>query len=140
MGCGGVSAAIFVSLGRAPRRNNLATDGSARGPDQRDIRKAGLLMESGVFLGRTGPRYLRHDGPEHIMAFAPTRSGKGVGLVVPTILGWSGSAVIHDLKGENWQLTAGWRQRFSPCLLFHPTDPRSARSHPLLDARRSLAE
>jgi len=53
-----------------------------------------------------------HDGPEHVMAFAPTRSGKGVGLVVPTLLGWTGSAVIQDIKGENWQLTAGWRSRF----------------------------
>ena len=60
------------------------------------------------------------------MAFAPTRSGKGVGLVVPTLLSWTGSAVIHDIKGENWQLTAGWRSRFSHCLLFNPTDARSA--------------
>src|SRR3546814_22846 len=74
------------------------------------------------------------------MAFAPTRSGKGVGLVVPTLLGWSGSAVIHDIKGENWQLTAGWRQRFSHCLLFNPTDPRSARYNPLLEVRRGPYE
>ena len=52
----------------------------------------------------------------------PTRSGKGVGLVVPTLLTWTGSAVIHDIKGENWELTAGWRARFSHCLLFNPTD------------------
>ncbi len=74
------------------------------------------------------------------MAFAPTRSGKGVGLVVPTLLGWSGSAVIHDIKGENWQLTAGWRQRFSHCLLFNPTDARSARYNPLLEVRRGTDE
>ena len=136
----GCAAAIFGSLWRARQRNNLTTYGSARWADQHDIRKAGLLTESGVFLGRTGPRYLRHDGPEHIMAFAPTRSGKGVGLVVPTLLGWSGSAVIHDIKGENWQLTAGWRQRFSHCLLFNPTDARSARYNPLLEVRRGTDE
>ena len=137
VGCG---AAIFGSLWRARQRNNLTTYGSARWADHHDIRRAGLLTESGVFLGRTGPRYLRHDGPEHIMAFAPTRSGKGVGLVVPTLLGWSGSAVIHDIKGENWQLTAGWRQRFSHCLLFNPTDARSARYNPLLEVRRGAQE
>ena len=137
VGCG---AAIFGSVWRARQRNNLTTYGSARWADGRDIRAAGLLTESGVFLGRTGPRYLRHDGPEHIMAFAPTRSGKGVGLVVPTLLGWSGSAVIHDIKGENWQLTAGWRQRFSHCLLFNPTDARSARYNPLLEVRRGIDE
>jgi len=42
-----------------------------------------------------------------------------VGLVIPTLLSWTGSAVIHDIKGENWQLTAGWRSRFSHCLLFN---------------------
>ena len=96
--------------------------------------------DAGVFLGRLAGRYLRHDGPEHVMAFAPTRSGKGVGLVVPTLLGWTGSAVIHDIKGENWQLTAGWRSRFSHCLLFNPTDPRSARYNPLLEVRRGASE
>lgn len=136
----GCAAAIFGSLWRARQRRNVTTYGSARWATAKDIRIAGLLTEAGVFLGRTGPRYLRHDGPEHIMAFAPTRSGKGVGLVVPTLLGWSGSAVIHDIKGENWQLTAGWRQRFSHCLLFNPTDARSARYNPLLEVRRGIEE
>ena len=136
----GCAAAIFGSLWRARQRKNITTYGSARWASAKDIRTAGLLTEAGVFLGRTGQRYLRHDGPEHIMAFAPTRSGKGVGLVVPTLLGWSGSAVIHDIKGENWQLTAGWRQRFSHCLLFNPTDARSARYNPLLEVRRGTDE
>ena len=74
------------------------------------------------------------------MVFAPTRSGKGVGLVVPTLLSWTGSAVIHDIKGENWQLTAGWRARFSHALLFNPTDDRSARYNPLLEVRRGANE
>ena len=136
----GCAAAIFGSLWRARQRKNITTYGSARWASAKDIRSAGLLTDSGVFLGRTGPRYLRHDGPEHIIAFAPTRSGKGVGLVVPTLLGSSGSAVIHDIKGENWQLTAGWRRRFSHCLLFNPTDTRSARYNPLLEVRRGIEE
>ncbi len=84
--------------------------------------------------------YLRHDGPEHVMAFAPTRSGKGVGLVLPTLLSWTGSAVIHDIKGENWALTSGWRSRFSHCLLFDPTNPNSARYNPLLEVRKGDRE
>jgi type IV secretion system protein VirD4 len=99
-----------------------------------------LFRATGVFLGRLGNRYLRHDGPEHVMAFAPTRSGKGVGLVVPTLLSWTHSVVIHDIKGENWQLTAGWRSRFSHCLLFNPTDPKSARYNPLLEVRKGADE
>ena len=69
------------------------------------------------------------------MVFAPTRSGKGVGLVIPTLLTWTDSAVIHDIKGENFHLTAGFRSTFSHCLLFNPTDPKSAFYNPLLEVR-----
>jgi type IV secretion system protein VirD4 len=133
-------AAVFGSLWRARQRKHVTTYGSARWAGYRDAEAAGLFDNAGVFLGRFRQRYLRHDGPEHVMAFAPTRSGKGVGLVVPTLLGWTGSAVVHDIKGENWQLTAGWRARFSHCLLFNPTDSRSARYNPLNEVRRGADE
>ncbi len=136
----GCAAAIGGSLWRARQSKHVTTYGSARWATQREITDARLFDEDGVLLGRLGARYLRHDGPEHVMAFAPTRSGKGVGLVVPTLLCWTGSAVIHDIKGENWTLTAGWRARFSHCLLFNPTDPRSARFNPLLEVRRGANE
>lgn len=136
-GCG---AAIFGSLWRARQANNVTTYGSARWASTREIDAAGLHGDAGVLLGRIGDRYLRHAGPEHVMSFAPTRSGKGVGLVVPTLLSWTGSTVVHDIKGENWTLTAGWRSRFSHCLLFNPTDPRSARYNPLLEVRRGANE
>jgi type IV secretion system protein VirD4 len=137
LGCG---AAIGGSLWRARQSGNVTTYGSARWAGVKDIAAAGLFAEKGVFLGQLAGAYLRHDGAEHIMAFAPTRSGKGVGLVIPTLLSWTGSAVIHDIKGENWQLTAGWRSRFSHCLLFDPTDPLSARYNPLLEVRRGSHE
>ena len=137
MGC---AAAIAGSLWRSRQAQHVTTYGSARWANSREIERAGLRDVAGVFLGKHDGRYLRHDGPEHIMAFAPTRSGKGVGLVVPTLLGWTGSAVIHDIKGENWQLTAGWRSMFSHCLLFNPTDARSARYNPLLEVRRGANE
>jgi type IV secretion system protein VirD4 len=70
------------------------------------------------------------------LCFAPTRSGKGVGLVVPTLLTWPGSAIVHDIKGENWTLTAGWRARFGRVLLFDPTNSQSAAYNPLLEVRR----
>lgn len=137
MGC---AAAIIGSLWRARQTRMVTTYGSSRWATRREVKGAGLFRPAGVFLGRLGGRYLRHDGPEHVMAFAPTRSGKGVGLVVPTLLSWTGSAVIHDIKGENWQLTAGWRARFSHSLLFNPTDPRSARYNPLLEVRKGPDE
>ncbi|CUS46526.1 MAG: conjugal transfer protein TraG [Pseudomonadota bacterium] len=137
IGCG---AAVFGSLWRARQQRHVTTYGSARWASQQEIERAGLLGDGGVFLGRYHHDYLRHDGPEHVMAFAPTRSGKGVGLVVPTLLSWTGSAVIHDIKGENWQLTAGWRARFGHALLFNPTDIRSAHYNPLLEVRRGEDE
>ena len=63
---------------------------------------------------------------------ASTRSG----LVLPTLLTWRQSAIIHDIKRENWTLTAGWRSRFSHCLLFDPTNPLYARFNPLLEVRK----
>ena len=134
------AAAIGGSLWRARQTSNVTTYGSARWAKSSELERAGLYGDAGIMLGRLGDRYLRHAGPEHVMAFAPTRSGKGVGLVVPTLLSWTGSAVVHDIKGENWTLTAGWRARFSHCLLFNPTDARSARYNPLLEVRRGTNE
>src|SRR3954464_2321709 len=87
-------------------------------------------------LGRLDGEYLRHDGPEHVLCFAPTRSGKGVGLVVPSLLTWPGSCIVHDIKGENWSLTAGLRARFGRVLLFDPTNTASSAYNPLLEVRR----
>lgn len=136
----GCAAAIFGSLWRARQKGIVTTYGSARWAKEREVDAFGLRGDSGVFLGKLKGRYLRHAGPEHVMAFAPTRSGKGVGLVVPTLLSWTGSTVVHDIKGENWQLTAAWRSRFSHCLYFDPTDVRSARYNPLLEVRKGVNE
>jgi type IV secretion system protein VirD4 len=137
LSCG---AAVAGSLWRARQPGAVTTYGSARWATGKEMRHAGLFSGAGLFLGDFAGSDLRHDGPEHVMAFAPTRSGKGVGLVVPTLLSWTDSAIIHDIKGENWALTAGWRARFSHCLLFNPTDPRSARYNPLLEVRRGPEE
>jgi len=110
VGCG---AAVLDSQWRARQRSNVTTYGSARWASTQEVERAGLHRDRGVLLGRLGGDYLRHDDPEHVMAFAPTRSGKGVSLIVPTLLSWTGSAVVHDIKGENWTLTAGWRARFT---------------------------
>lgn len=40
-------------------------------------------------------------------------------MVIPTLLTWPGSAIIHDIKGENWQITAGFRNRFRPGFAVH---------------------
>ncbi|QFT22741.1 Conjugal transfer protein TraG [Pseudomonas sp. THAF187a] len=132
--------AIGMAIWRARQARNVTTYGSARWAGADEVRKAGLTQPAGVFLGQFDDQYLRHEGPDHVLTFAPTRSGKGVGLVVPTLLSWPASAVIHDIKGENWSLTAGWRSRFSHCLLFNPTDLASAAYNPLLEVRRGAHE
>ncbi|URW75876.1 conjugal transfer protein TraG [Sphingomonas donggukensis] len=135
-----VGVAIFLSILRAREARHVTTYGSAEWAERRDVRGAGLLDGKGVVLGRFGQDYLRHDGPEHVLCFAPTRSGKGVGLVIPTLLTWPGSTVVHDIKGENWTLTAGYRARFGRVLRFDPTDRASAAYNPLLEVRRGDLE
>ncbi len=139
---GGLLATVVAVSGRAWANKQAppTTYGTARWATKEDAKAAGLLARSGIFLGTLGNQYLRHDGPEHVAAVAPTRSGKGAGLVVPTLLTWQHSAVIHDIKGEHWQLTSGWRARFSYCLHFNPTDARSAAYNPLLEVRRGAQE
>ena len=139
-GFASIAIAIGLSLWRAHEAKEAVTYGSARWATAREVQGAGLAGPDGVVLGRYGRAYLRHNGPEHVLCFAPTRSGKGVGLVVPTLLTWPGSAIIHDIKGENWRHTAGWRARFGRVLLFDPTNPDSSAYNPLLEIRRGDAE
>ncbi|WP_033921064.1 conjugal transfer protein TraG [Sphingomonas sp. 37zxx] len=131
-----IAVAILMSVWRAREAKNVETYGSARWATPAEVKGAGLLGPDGVVLGKLERDYLRHNGPEHVMCFAPTRSGKGVGLVVPSLLTWPGSAIVHDIKGENWGLTAGFRARHGRVLLFDPTNTASAAYNPLLEVRR----
>ena len=128
--------------------SNYDFHGSARWASKEEVNQTELLgsndnSREGVYVGawEEGEEhlYLRHNGAEHVLAFAPTRSGKGVGLVIPTLLSWTGSVVVHDIKGENWALTAGWRKEKlgSICLKFDPTDysGKSIKFNPLEEIR-----
>lgn len=116
----GVAFMLWRGLRYRSARQHAGVHGTARFATVEEIREAGLLPaegagSEGVFCGmyqptaKDTPLYLKHDGPEHVLAVAPTRSGKGVGLIVPTLLTWRHSAFILDMKGENYELTAGWR-------------------------------
>lgn len=116
--------------------------GSARWADRDDLEQAGLLEGKGVFLATWRDtkaaklRYLRHDGPEHAIALAPTRSGKGVGIVLPTLLTWPHSALILDPKAENWALTSGRRAQLGHRVFcFNPASMTSHRFNPLAEVR-----
>ncbi|MCD4514296.1 conjugal transfer protein TraG [Brucella pseudogrignonensis] len=131
-----IAVAIFMSIWRSREAKDVKTFGSARWAERDEIVNAGLLGDDGVVLGRYEHEYLRHDGAEHVLCFAPTRSGKGVGLVVPTLLTWPGSAIVHDIKGENWELTSGFRASHGRVLLFDPTNSASSAYNPLLEVRK----
>ena len=139
--------AFFVAANRrAQRLSENAEDlhGSARLAGPEDIEATGIMRsQGGVYVGgwyndsTRRLQYLRHNGPEHVLAFAPTRSGKGVGLVIPTLLAWDESAVIYDIKGENWAKTAGFRaSRGQLCFKFSPVEEgTSSRFNPLAEVR-----
>lgn len=104
---------VLANTSRAAR----TLHGSARWAMKKDIEDAQLLRDTGLFVGgwndaKGGFHYLRHKGNLHVLALAPTRSGKGVCLVVPTLTTWMESAVISDLKGELYQMTSGWREKY----------------------------
>jgi type IV secretion system protein VirD4 len=99
-------------------------------------RRAGIYL--GVWRDWGRASYIRDCGAAHVLVFAPTRSGKGVGIVIPTLLSWPHSVLIHDLKGENWALTAGARKWTGQlCLKFAPAsaDSDGARYNPLSEVR-----
>jgi type IV secretion system protein VirD4 len=133
--------AILVFSFFAGSRGTLSNvHGSARWAKEEDLIDAGLLprenatpTEVSVYTGgwynaaRKQLRYLIHGGPEHVLVFAPTRSGKGVGLVVPSLLRWADSVLVYDLKGENYFLTSGWRKEElkSVIIKLDPSDPNA---------------
>ena len=112
--------------------------GTARFATRAEIKKNELLDNKGVVIGGLptksgGVEYLRHDGAEHCLVVAPTRSGKGVSVVLPTLLTWQESAIVTDFKGELWALTSGWRNRHANqnCYRFDVTGRDSAKFNPL---------
>lgn len=95
--------------------------GVARFATLRDVTKAGLLKHKGIVLGRFGRRLLQYSGDSHVLVAAPTRSGKGVSIVIPNLLTWPESVVVLDMKRENWNATAGFRAAHGQaCFRFDP--------------------
>jgi type IV secretion system protein VirD4 len=110
----------------------------------KDLIKAGLGGDEGVILGRIEPPSLATDwfmwprllvSPDLRPALVTggTRSGKGRGIVVPTLLNWNASTLVFDPKGELWDITSGYRHRKGPVLFFNPRNPATARFNPLAE-------
>ena len=104
--------------------------GDARWASGWEIIRARIHAKRGLLLGKKGGRYLINDEPLHTLVAAPTRSGKGVGVVIPNLLTWNGSVVVLDIKKENYTLTAGYRAKHQEVHMWSPMDERSARYNP----------
>lgn len=111
--------------------------GDARWAFASEIKKARLLDNDGILLGRHGSRYLRNSEDGHVLVAAPTRSGKGVGIVIPNLLSWPGSVVVLDIKHENHTITSGFRAQHQRVFKWSPADDdgRSHRFNPLSTVR-----
>jgi len=121
----------FVLLGWLifSKRDDRPLHGAARFAKLSEIKKAGLLGDKGILVGKLGDDYLMYSGDSHARVAAPTRGGKGVGIVIPNLLNWGESAVVLDIKQENWDLTSGFRTACGQaCYLFNP-GARDGRSH-----------
>lgn len=158
----------FILVVRRNKRQEVSnTYGSARWATLKELKENALIENTGIILGQTddaryqrqvvkekedfelhwdmvrhGKHLVRHSGKEHVLCFAPTRSGKGVGLAIPTALTWTHSFLCFDPKMELWTKTAGWRRQFSHCIRFFPEDAqgRTAYFNPLLEIRMGREE
>lgn len=110
--------------------------GRARFAGLVDLARTGLLAhhDDGIVIGQKSGKLLRLPGQQFVILAAPTRSGKGVGVVIPNLLDYRESAVVLDIKQENFDLTSGWRRAIGhEVYLFNPfaEDRRSHRWNPM---------
>lgn len=127
----GLTSLVVLFIARAPLidfrplKPKETIHGDAHWAGEAEIRKAKLRAKKGLLLGRTGRnQYLVADDFQHVLLFAPTGSGKGVGFVIPNLLFWEQSIVCHDIKLENYELTSGWRSKIGQeIFVWNPADP-----------------
>lgn len=122
-----VAAAMILNIARP-------LHGAARWASEAELRSGGLRSPTGIVLGQSGGALLRFGGAEHVLLYAPTRTGKGVGVVVPNLLSWPHSVIVLDVKRENWRASAGFRAAHGQAVhLFDPFSPdrRTSRFNPL---------
>lgn len=141
---------VLFFLARVARKGwpgmpSKALHGETRWATRRERVAGGLDSKShGLYVGQDrSHRYLRFGGPEHVACYAPTRSGKGVGLVIPNCLLYEATLVCLDVKKENWAATAGIRALAGQkVFLFDPLAPdaRTARYNPFTYVRRGTID
>lgn len=134
-----VSSGISLLLTAIPvalllHKKKPGLHGDARFAKWSEVVRAGLTGEKGLIIGTLRGKYLLFGGPQHALLVAPTRSGKGVSVVIPNLLHWPESCVVLDVKRENWDITSGYRTKHGQnCFLFDPAaaDCKTHRYNPL---------
>ncbi len=107
-----------------PFKKPESIHGEAHWATEKDIVKAGLRSKDGMLMGKDKKGFFVAGGYQHALLFAPTGSGKGVGFVIPNLLFWKDSVVVHDIKLENHELTSGWRAaQGQKVYVWAPADP-----------------
>lgn len=128
--CYGVPVVLFIVASREPR----ALHGAARFANKAEILQSGLLGSTGIIVGKYKKKYLMFPGQQFVLLSAATRSGKGVGIVIPNLLNYKDSVVVLDIKQENYKITSGYRAAHGQeVYLFNPfaEDLCSHRYNPL---------
>ncbi|RYF30927.1 MAG: type IV secretory system conjugative DNA transfer family protein [Comamonadaceae bacterium] len=122
---------VLLAKSKAP-----SIHGDARFGTSADLGGLGMFKpaKNGILVGKFGGRLVRLAGQQFVILAAPTRSGKGVGIVIPNLLDYGESIVVLDIKQENYELTSGWRaQQGQEVYLFNPfaEDRKTHRWNPL---------
>lgn len=112
--------------------------GSAKWASMSEIKEMNIIHQKkigGVILGKFQGKYLSHNGAEHIMMMAPTRMGKGINTVLPTLYSWPDSVVVNDIKGECWGKTSGFRKEVlgQEVIMFNPVSKEPTWTYNPLD-------
>jgi type IV secretion system protein VirD4 len=133
----GLPLLAYIGAGAlALRGRSKSLHGDARFARAGDLARHRLFEEgpTSLVVGRYNGRLLRLPGQQFAILAAPTRSGKGVGIVIPNLLEYQDSVVVLDIKQENFDLTSGWRKsQGHEVFLFNPfaEDRRTHRWNPL---------
>ena len=125
-------------LGLIPiwRTASQSLHGEARFAGMADLTKAGFFKQTdtSIVVGKYNGKLLHYNGQQFALLAAPTRSGKGVGIVIPNLLSYKESVVVLDIKQENFNLTSGYRKEVlgQEVYLFNPfaEDGRTHRWNP----------
>ena len=127
-----VGFALHIGAKQAKKQREIF--GKAEWSGEAEIRKNGLRDTSGIIVGKDNKgKFLIFGGQQFASVGAPTRSGKGVGIVIPNLLTWENSLIVLDVKQECFSITSKYREQGlgQKVFLFDPFSFNTHRYNPL---------